>query len=167
MPLAGYMIADGKFTFAGVILAGTVGSVLGSLPLFYAGRGFGEARLKEMADRHGRWLTFSAHDIERTKQWFDKYGIWALLLGRLIPGIRSLISIPAGLDRMNTATFIIYTTIGMTFWTTILASIGYLLRANFGKVEEYLNPISYAVIGGMIFIYIYRVFTHKKRVSDI
>ena len=167
MPLAGYMIADGKFTFAGVILAGTVGSVLGSLPLFYAGRGFGEARLKEMADRHGRWLTFSAHDIERTKQWFDNYGIWALLLGRLIPGIRSLISIPAGLDRMNTATFIIYTTIGMTFWTTILASIGYLLRANFGKVEEYLNPISYAVIGGMIFIYIYRVFTHKKRVSDI
>ncbi len=162
MPLAGYMIADGKFTFVGVILAGTVGSVLGSLPLYYAGRSFGEERLKALADRHGRWLTVSALDIERTKKWFDKYGAWALLVGRLIPGIRSLISIPAGLDRMNAALFLTYTTIGMAFWTTILASLGYLLRANFGKVEEYLNPISIAVIGGLIILYIYRVFTHKK-----
>ena len=167
MTLAGYIIADGKFTFVGVVLAGTIGSVLGSLPLFYAGRSFGEERLKELADRHGRWLTVSAHDIEQTKEWFDKYGGWALLVGRLIPGIRSLISIPAGLDRMNAPTFLIYTTVGMAFWTTILASMGYFLRSNFGKVEEYLNPISIAVVGGLIVFYIYRVFTHKKRISAI
>lgn len=166
MPLAGYMIADGKFTFVGVVIAGTIGSVLGSLPLFYAGRGFGEERLKELADRHGRWLTVSAHDIERTKEWFDKYGGWALLVGRLIPGIRSLISIPAGLDRMNVATFLIYTTVGMAFWTSILTSLGYFLRANFGKVAEYLDPISFVVVGGLIVLYIYRVITHQKRVID-
>ena len=166
MPLAGFMIADGKFTFFGVIIAGTVGSVLGSLPLYFAGRGFGEEHLKELADRHGRWLTVSALHIERAKKWFDKYGGWALLLGRLIPGIRSLISIPAGLSRMNTSLFLIYSTIGMAVWTTILASLGYFLRANFIKVEEYLNPISYVVVGGLIILYIYRVITHQKRVSD-
>ena len=166
MPLAGFMIADGKFTFSGVIIAGTVGSVLGSLPLYYAGRGFGEEHLKELANRHGRWLTVSALDIERAKKWFDKYGGWALLLGRLIPGIRSLISIPAGLSRMNTALFLIYSTIGMAVWTTILASLGYFLRTNFIKVEEYLNPISYVVVGGMMIFYIYRVITHQKQVSN-
>ena len=166
MPLAGFMIADGKFTFSGVIIAGTVGSVLGSLPLYFTGRGFGEEHLKELANRHGRWLTVSALDIERAKKWFEKYCGWALLVGRLIPGVRSLISIPAGLGRMSTALFLIYTTLGMAVWTTILASLGYFLRANFIKVEEYLNPISYVVVGGLIILYIYRVITHQKRVSD-
>jgi membrane protein DedA with SNARE-associated domain len=165
MPLAGFMTADGKFTFPAVVIAGTIGSVLGSLPLYYAGRGFGEERLKKLADRHGRWVTVSARDIERAKKWFDKYGGWALLLCRLIPGVRSLISIPAGLGRMNAAMFLLYTTIGMAVWTTFLASLGYFLRANFGKVEEYLNPISYVVLAGLIIFYIYRVITHKKRDS--
>lgn len=164
MPLAGFLAADGKLAFLGIIIAGTVGSVLGSLPLFYAGRAFGEERLKQLADRHGRWMTVSAGEIERANQWFDKYGVWALLVGRLIPGIRSLISIPAGLSRMNISLFLFYTTLGMAVWTTILASLGYLLRANFGKVEEYLNPISYVVVGGLIILYIYRFVTHQKRV---
>lgn len=165
MPLAGFMTADGKFTFLGVIIAGTIGSVLGSLPLYYAGRGFGEERLKAFADKHGRWLTVSCGDIERAKKWFDRYGGWALLLCRLIPGVRSLISIPAGLGRMNTAMFLLYTTIGMAVWTTLLASLGYFLRANFGKVEEYLNPISYLVLGGLIVFYVYRVITHQRQIS--
>lgn len=165
MPLAGFMTADGKFTFPGVVIAGTIGSVLGSLPLYYAGRVFGEERLKQQADRHGRWLTVSCGDIERAKKWFDKYGGWALLLCRLIPGVRSLISIPAGLGRMNTALFLLYTAIGMAVWTTLLASLGYFLRSNFEKVEQYLNPISYVVIGGLIIFYVYRVVTHQKRDS--
>lgn len=166
MPLAGFMTADGKFTFPGIIIAGTAGSVLGSLPLYYAGRGFGEERLKQLADRHGRWLTVTAGDIERAKKWFDKYGAWALLACRLIPGIRSLISIPAGLSRMNIWLFLFYTTVGMAVWTTFLAAAGYFLRANFTEVEEYLNPISYVVVGGLIIFYIYRFITHQKRVSD-
>lgn len=166
MPLAGFMVADGKFTFIGIIIAGTVGSVLGSLPFYYAGRAFGEERLKQLADRHGRWLTVTADDIERAKKWFDKYGARALLAGRMVPGIRSLISIPAGLGRMHTAQFLIYTTIGMAVWTTFLASLGYLLRANFREVEKYLNPISYLIIGGLIIFYIYRVITHQKRALD-
>ncbi len=163
IPLAGFMVSKGQFLFVGVVIAGTLGSLLGSLPLYYLGRAFGEERLKELADNHGRWLTISPGDIERAKHWFDKHGGWAVLFCRMIPGIRSLISIPAGIDRMNLLSFMFYSAVGMAFWTTLLAAAGYFLSSNFSKVEEYLDPISYVIIGGLVILYLYRVFTYKKQ----
>jgi len=77
MPLAGFMVSQGKLSLAGIVLAGTIGSVLGALPLYYLGRVVGEDRLKEWADRHGGWLTVSRKDIERAKAWFDRHGGFA------------------------------------------------------------------------------------------
>jgi membrane protein DedA with SNARE-associated domain len=161
MPLAGYMVTQGKLSLLGVIIAGMVGSVLGALPLYYLGRKVGEERLKEFADRHGRWLTLSRGDLERAQQWFDRHGGAAVLFCRLVPGIRSLISSPAGVDGMNPASFLAYTAVGTALWTALLASLGYFLGESFGKVGEYLDPVSWVVLGGIVIIYFVRVVRHK------
>ena len=167
MPLAGYMVAQGKLSFVGVIVAGTTGSVLGALPLYYLGRKMGEERLKEFADNHGRWLTLSRHDLEGAKRWFDRHGGAAVFFCRLVPGIRSLISIPAGIDRMNLASFLIYTAMGAAIWTALLAYLGHFLGSSFSKVGEYIDPASWVVLGGIVLIYFVRVIRHKgRRVSD-
>jgi membrane protein DedA with SNARE-associated domain len=163
MPLAGFMASEDKFSLAGVILAGTVGSVLGALPLYYLGAKLGEDRLKDFAERHGRWLTLTPEDIDRADDWFDRHGGKAVLLCRLIPGIRSFISIPAGFNRMNLTSFLIFTFIGSAIWTTILACAGYVLGTNFRQIGEYLDTATYFVFGSIIVLYLWRVFNYKKK----
>jgi membrane protein DedA with SNARE-associated domain len=96
MPLAGFSAARGEMTLWGVIVAGSVGSVLGQYPLYYLGRAVGPERLHRWADRHGKWLTVSGKDIEKAREWLNRRGPIAVLLCRLVPGVRSLISIPRG-----------------------------------------------------------------------
>ena len=162
MPLAGFMAAEGKHTLLGVVASGAIGSVLGALPLYYTGYFLGEERLKAFADKHGRWLTVSREDLEKAKKWFDQHGRLAVLICRLMPGIRSLISIPAGIAKMNMASFLCFTAIGAALWTALLALSGYILGAKFEKVGEYLNPISYVVLAVIVIIYIKRVLTANR-----
>jgi membrane protein DedA with SNARE-associated domain len=136
MPLAGFMAAEDKFSLLGVIVAGTLGSVLGALPFYYLGAKLGEERLKRFAERYGRWFTISPEDIDRADDWFDRHGAKAVLLGRIVPGIRSFISIPAGFNRMNLGSFLLFTTIGSSVWTSLLAGAGYLLGTNFIKSKN-------------------------------
>ncbi len=163
MPLAGFMVTDGKFSLIGVVIAGTVGSVLGALPLYYLGAKLGEDRLKQFAEKHGRWLTLSPNDIDRADAWFDRHGAIAVLLCRLVPGIRSFISIPAGFNRMNLASFLFFTLIGAAIWTSILAYAGYVLGTNFRQIGEYLDVATYIVFGSIIVLYLWRVFNYKNR----
>jgi membrane protein DedA with SNARE-associated domain len=163
MPLAGFMAAEDKFPLLGVIVAGTVGSVLGALPLYYLGAKLGEDRLKKLAERHGRWLTVSPDDVDRANRWFDRHGAKAVLFCRLVPGIRSFISIPAGINRMNLVSFLLFTSIGAGVWTSLLACAGYLLRANFRQIGEYLDIATYIVFGTIIVFYFWRVFNYKKQ----
>ena len=161
MPLAGFMATQGRLTFLGVILAGTLGSALGAVPLYYLGRLIGDERLKGLADRHGRWLTVSRHDLDHAKQWFDRHGRMAVLVCRLVPGVRSLISIPAGLEGMPLAPFLLCTAIGAGLWTALLASVGYGLGVNFRQVAAYLDPASYVVLAVLVGLYVWRVVTHQ------
>jgi len=163
MPLAGYMVSQERFSMVLVIAAGTVGSVLGALPLYYAGRKIGERRLKELADRHGRWVTVSADEIDRARQWFDRHGGMAVLFCRLVPGVRSLISIPAGIAKMNLAAFLAYTILGSAVWTALLAWLGYILGSRFRQVEKFLDPASWVVLGGLLAWYVWRVVTHRSQ----
>lgn len=163
MPLAGFMTTQNKFSLLGVIIAGTLGSVLGALPLYYLGAKVGEEKLKKFAARHGRWLTLSPDDINRANHWFDRRGVWAVLFCRLVPGIRSLISIPAGFNRMNLFSFLFFTTVGAGIWSSILAYAGYVLGSNFREIENYLDVAAYIVFGVIIVLYLRRVFTYKKR----
>lgn len=162
IPLAGFLVTKGELAFVGVVIAGTIGSVLGALPFYYLGRTIEEKRLREWIGKYGRWLTISVDDLDGAKKWFDNYGGWTVFFCRLVPGVRSLISLPAGINQMSVATFLLSTTLGMALWTTILTAAGYLLSSNFEKVEEYLDPVSYVILGAIVLLYIYRVVTQKS-----
>jgi membrane protein DedA with SNARE-associated domain len=156
MPLAGFISTQSKLSLPWVILAGTVGSVLGAIPLYYLGHCAGEDRLRRWAKRHGRWIGISVKDLDKSKIWFERHGGKTVLLCRLIPGVRSLISIPAGFVRMNFATFLVYTTIGSAVWSGVLAGAGRALGSNYGKIEHVIGPISTAVVAGIVLTLIVR-----------
>lgn len=105
LPLAGYTAAQGRGSLPVVIMAGTLGSVAGATLWYYVGRWIGIERLKRFAADHGRWLTLTPEEIDRVDKWFDRYGRWAVLFGRLLPGIRTLISVPAGVTGMALGPF--------------------------------------------------------------
>lgn len=152
MSFAGFTTVESNLTLVGVIIAGTVGSVLSTLPFYVLGRSVSVERLKAWADRYGRWLTLSSRDIERAQSWFDNHGGKAVFICRLIPGIRSLISIPAGMARMNLVPFLFYSALGTSIWMTILATLGRLLGENYTLVETYLGPLSYVVLIGVVVV---------------
>ena len=162
MPLAGFTATQGKLTLVGVILAGTLGSVLGALPLYYIGKIVGAERLKNWADKYGKWLTVSREDIEKSQFWFEKHGNAAIFFGRLVPGVRSLISVPAGIANMNLPLFLLYSSVGAGIWSSLLGYGGYLLGENYQKVEKIISPVSYAVIALVIAVYIFRLIKQHR-----
>lgn len=163
MPLAGFTAARGELNLVLVILMGTLGSLAGAIFWYLIGRWVGHARVRRFAERHGRWLTLSPSDVDAAQRWFDRHGTKAVLIGRLIPAIRSLISIPAGIAAMPFWRFLVATTIGTALWTTLLALAGYFLESQYERVEAYLDPASKVVIGLVIALYLFRVATHRRR----
>ena len=159
MPLAGYQATQGNMSIVAVIVSGTIGSLLGVIPWYYAGHYLGERRMKRLAARHGRWLTLSPEDVDQANQWFRRKGARAVLFGRLVPTVRTLISVPAGIAHMPMATFLIYSTIGGALWTALLAMLGFLLGQRYEMVEGYVGPVSNAIIVAIVVFYIYRVVT--------
>ena len=162
MPFAGFVVARGDLNLVGVLLAGTAGSVAGALPWYYAAHVYGCERLKRIAGRHARWLTVSPDDIDTALAAFKKHGRKAVLFGRLIPAVRTLISIPAGLGNMSLGQFLLYSSIGSLAWTGLLTAAGFLLEKNYMAVARYVDPVSKAVLGGMLAWYLYRVITYRK-----
>lgn len=154
MPFAGFVSNQGGLSFTGIVIAGTLGSVAGTLPFYFIGRRIGEERLLKWVKNYGYWLLLYPRDIERAQEWFENYEASAVFICRLIPGLRSLISIPAGLARMNFVIFFSLTLIGTLLWTGILAYLGKVLGQNYHKVEHYVEPFSYVIIGGIILSYI-------------
>lgn len=163
MPFAGFVAARGDLNVIGVLLAGTAGSVAGALPWYYAGKVYGKERLEAFADKHARWMTVTHGDIEHAMDAFEKHGKKVVLLGRLIPAIRTLISVPAGLANMSMGQFLLFSTIGSLIWTGILTSAGYALESQYERVAEYVDPVSKAVLIGLLGWYLYRVVTFKSR----
>lgn len=162
MPSAGYSAGQGKLSLPGVIAAGTTGSVAGALFWYYVGKWIGTDRLKQWAGRHGRWLTLKPREVDKVDRWFNRHCGKAVFLGRLVPALRTLISVPAGVFGMNLPRFLLYTTLGTALWTTLLAGAGYWLQSRYEDVANYLNPISTIIIGGIVVVYIYRVVTFRE-----
>jgi membrane protein DedA with SNARE-associated domain len=157
MPMAGYLAATGEMTLIGVILAGALGSVAGALFWYWIGLAMGEARFLAFIDRYGFWLTLTRSEAEQALDWFRRWGRWAVFLGRMVPAVRTLISVPAGLARMPLLPFILITTAGSLLWVTLLAMAGLLLEANYHQVAVWLDPGTTIVIGIVLAIYVYRV----------
>ncbi|MDZ7726269.1 MAG: DedA family protein [Candidatus Campbellbacteria bacterium] len=163
MPFAGFVAARGEMSVIGVVIAGTLGSVLGTFLWYIAARWFGERRVRAFALKFERWLTLTQKEIDDAQWWFDRKGWLAVLLGRLLPGIRTIISVPAGVARMPVYTFLLLTTIGSLVWVSILTILGLVLDAQYVLVEEWLDPVSKMILFGLIGWYVYRVVTYGMR----
>ncbi|WP_199257490.1 DedA family protein [Paracoccus binzhouensis] len=161
MPLAGFLAGSGRLSLTLTILVGTLGSVLGTLMWYYIGLWFGEERLKRFAARHGRLLTLSPSDVDAAHDWFRRHGAMAVFFGRMIPAIRTLISVPAGLARMPMWKFLLYTVIGSALWTGVLTFAGLMLHENYALVADWVDPLSKLVVIAVVAIYLYRVVTWK------
>lgn len=162
MPLAGFTVTQGKLNFFWVVIAGTFGSVIGATPWYFVAKFWGLKRTKTIADRYGKWLTISGKDVQKAKDWFDRKGDIAIALGRLVPGIRTYISVPAGISKMPILPFFFYSTLGSIVWVTFLTASGYLLGANYKLVAIYLKPISILVLLLIIALSIFWVMKRKK-----
>jgi membrane protein DedA with SNARE-associated domain len=147
MPLAGFRTDRGEMTLLGVILAGTAGSVLGALPLYYAGYAVGEDRLRTWIQRYGRWLLLKPRDLDRASARFSGRSFRDVTIGQLLPGIRGLISIPAGVARMNIGLFLLANTVGTVVWCTVLAVAGRILGRNFTRIHKFLGPTGWVILG--------------------
>jgi membrane protein DedA with SNARE-associated domain len=167
MPFAGFLIVDGQLTFTGVIIASTLGSIVGSLISYaigyYGGRPF--------ISKFGKYLLLDMNDLEITERFFSKSGEMTIFIARFIPVIRHLISIPAGLGKMNLWKFSIYTIIGAGLWNSFLTYVGYKLKENWAEVMKYSHTIDIVVVAvlGLAFLYyaykIYVNLTKKNTVS--
>lgn len=156
MPFAGYLAASGDFSFVSVVIAGTIGSAAGAFLWYWIGTLVSEARMRRVIARHGRWLTISEQDLDRSLAWFRRNGGKAVFLGRMVPGVRTLISVPAGMTRMPLLPFLLYTGLGSLIWTAALTVLGYLLEAQFAKVETWINPVTNFLLGGLLVLYVWR-----------
>lgn len=161
MPLAGFLAGRGDLSLPLTFLAGVAGSVFGTLFWYYIGLWIGEERLKRFAARHGRLLTLSPSDIDNAHAWFTRHGAAAVFFGRMIPAIRTLISVPAGLARMPLGTFLFWTVIGSALWTGLLTGCGLVLHENYALVADYVDPLSKLVVAVVVAVYLYRVVTWK------
>ncbi|UFP97022.1 DedA family protein [Gloeobacter morelensis MG652769] len=157
LPLAGFAVARGELHLAGVVAAGAAGALLGALPWYYLGRRVGFGRLGKWADRYGRWSGLSAAVVERANCWFARRGALAVFVCRLVPGIRTWISLPAGAARMPLAKFVLYSGTGTLLWTVLLVWAGYLLGSNYLQVGQYLGPAGNAVLIGVFAVLVWRL----------
>ncbi|GAB4440152.1 MAG: DedA family protein [Chloroflexi bacterium OHK40] len=149
MPLAGFLIAEGIFSFPGAIFAGTLGSVLGAVVLYYIGMIAGEPLVRPFFRRYGKWFLLSEQDLDKALDTFTRHGDVMVFTGRVIPLIRSLISLPAGMNRMPLPRFLLLTTLGSAIWTTLLTVAGYILGANWGRVVEFISSYQKLVIAAL------------------
>jgi membrane protein DedA with SNARE-associated domain len=163
MPLAGFVASRGQLGLTSVIVAGVAGSVIGTFFWYGLGRWLGEGSLRKFAARHGRWLTLSPEDVDRANDWFIRHGAAALILGRLVPGVRTLISVPAGIFRVSPSYFLLLSTIGSAIWTTALAYAGFVFGSNYGAVTGVVEPIGTGIFVLAIAIYLYRVATFNTQ----
>jgi len=163
MPFAGFVASQGHLSVVGVILWGTAGSLLGTLPWYWVGRRIGRDRLRAWVDRHGHWLAVDTNDVDRAQRWFDRHGAPIVLLGRLVPGVRSVISAPAGFAAMPFGRFLAWSAVGSLAWVGLLTLAGHALGSRYELVMRWADPVSKVVIGALLLAYIWRVVRGLRR----
>ena len=166
MSVAGVTAGKGKLDIYGVIASGTAGAMLGNIVWYLAARALGVERLRPFVAKYGRWLTLDWREIERAEKWFARYGTFFVCMGRLLPTVRSLVSVPAGLLRMRFKSFFIASTVGTAAWTAILAAAGYQLQQNVTDVGEFIGPISNAIIAVLVGGYFWRLWRFDPKSDE-
>jgi membrane protein DedA with SNARE-associated domain len=145
MPLGGFYVQQGQLQLVPVVLAGLLGTVLGALPWYGIGRLVNEERIELWLSRYGGWIGIRPEELGRSRKWFGRYGTVLVFWGRLVPGIRTLISVPAGIEMMPMTPFLLWTTAGSLIWTVLLTVAGMVMGEGYSNVELWIDPVSKAV----------------------
>lgn len=166
MPFGGFIVARGEMNFFAVLAAGTIGAVLGGLALYYIGMWADEVIVRRFVRRYGRFFLISESDMDRTLEFFDRHGQKMVFFGRLIPLVRSLISIPAGMNRMPLGRFLVWTTVGSVIWNTILTYAGFKLGQNWESVLGIMDRYEKVALGlialGLVTFIVMRIMKWRK-----
>ena len=145
MPLGGFYVQQGQLQLVPVVLAGLLGTVLGALPWYGIGRLVNEERIELWLSRYGGWIGIRPEELGRSRKWFGRYGTVLVFWGRLVPGIRTLISVPAGIEMMPMTPFLLWTTAGSLIWTVLLTVAGMVMGEGYSNVELWIDPVSKGV----------------------
>ena len=142
LPFSGFMTQAASLSIAGVIVVSTTGSLAGAVVLYGIGSLMDIEKLESFVERHGHRLRIKKEDVQRVESWFQRYGIWAVLLGRMVPLVRSLISLPAGMANMKLSLFLLFTILGTMVWNTILILVGALMGESWSEISRLLEVYS-------------------------
>ena len=153
--LTGFNVSVGNFGFVAALIATTIGSLAGALFLYFMGYAFSEERLESLVSKYGKYVGLYVKDLQKTASWFERHGAQLVFFGRLIPLIRSLVSIPAGLTKMKMSKFIIFTTLGSGIWNSIWLTLGFFLGDKWSSAEKYAKYLDYLVYIGIIIAAVY------------
>ena len=158
MPLGGFFVYQGDLNFYILVFFGLLGTVLGALPWYYLGKLLNEKKLVKFIEKKGRFLGISTKDLDKSKIWFEKYGVSLVFWGRLIPGIRTLISVPAGIELMPINKFLIWTSLGSLIWVIFLSSAGYMFGENYSVIESYIDNFKFILKPLLIMLLVFWIF---------
>lgn len=163
MPLAGFAAARGEMSLLGAVLAGTAGTVVGNGVWYELARIVGADRLRPLVGRYGRWFAVSTEDMRRAEDTLRRHGAVAVFFGRMLPGIRTVISIPAGLVHLPRPLFYGWTTLGSALWIGLLAGAGYALGDRYEQVQSFIEPIGWAVLALLVGGYLHHLWRTRRR----
>lgn len=165
MPSAGFTASQGKLTLWAVIVAGSFGSLIAAAVLYWVGRKIPNEKLFNIIDRYGKFLFIKSTDVEKALIWFEKYGHRIVFFGRMIPAVRSLISIPAGMSHMPFWKFMCYSAVGTIIWTTFLASVGFYFGNNIEFMHMIFSRVGYVIIAVVLIVCLW-FYIRKKRIKS-
>lgn len=162
LPMAGFLSGQGRLSLVGAIIASTAGSTLGALALYWLANAWGTDRVRRLLERIP---LMDASDLDRAEQWFDRHDRSSVFIGRLMPGVRSLISLPAGFRGMSLGSFVVLTALGSAIWNTLLVAGGYLLGSQWRTVGRYSDWLNYAVLAVLAGAVAWFVWSRRDRIT--
>jgi membrane protein DedA with SNARE-associated domain len=167
LPLAGWLTLgeEAPFTMLGVTVVGAIGSVLGAFFFYGLGAWFDESRVRALLQRYGKWFMLSVEDLDVALAWFERHGEYVVFFGRMVPIVRSLISVPAGLASMPLGKFSLYTAVGTALWSFILAFAGRMLGDNWYLVSDFIDKYENIVLVVVVLAFAYFVYTRWRTLN--
>lgn len=160
MTFAGYLASIGTFNIYAVIIVGALANLVGSLIAYYIGFWGEGAFVRKLLRKYGKWVLITMHEYDHAERWFRMYGEKITFFSRLLPVVRTFISLPAGVAKMNMKKFVIFTFVGSLIWSALLTYIGYVLGKNWQSLEVYYRKFEYVIIAGGVILVGYYIF-HK------
>lgn len=163
MPSAGYAASQGQLQLLGVIIAGSIGSLLAAAVLYWIGYKFNHDSIFRCVDKYGKYLFIKSEDVKKSLHWFEQYGHRIVFFGRMIPAVRSLISIPAGMSRMPFWKFMLYSGLGTVIWTTFPACVGFYFGENQALMHQIFSQVGYVIIAIVITVILWALYRRQQR----